>query len=72
MALALNTYNNEDTEEDTKTVDESTPATAIDDEDNNEQDDELTTLCQPPMQLFGMNVNLTIPTLQRLNSLMPS
>eukprot|EP00957_Ditylum_brightwellii_P164914 12556194-Ditylum_brightwellii.AAC.1 len=60
MELTSNTHNNEDTEEDTDTDDESTANTATDDEDNNEPDDGSTTCHQPPMQPYGMNVNLHI------------
>eukprot|EP00957_Ditylum_brightwellii_P094518 7197343-Ditylum_brightwellii.AAC.1 len=66
MALTSNTHDNEDTEGDIETDGESTATTATDDKDNNELDDESTAFHQPPMQPYGMNVNLPIPYIAML------
>eukprot|EP00957_Ditylum_brightwellii_P026210 1982194-Ditylum_brightwellii.AAC.1 len=74
MALTSNTSDNEDIEGNVETDDESTDTTETNDEDTTEPDDESTTSNQHqlPMQSYGMNVNLLIPTLLHLNSLIPS
>eukprot|EP00957_Ditylum_brightwellii_P029561 2233515-Ditylum_brightwellii.AAC.1 len=68
MIFTSNTPDNEDIEDNEETNNESTDTTEADYEDNKKPDDEPITSNQhqPPMQPYGMNVNLPIPYIATL------